>query len=134
MNSLFKQLFISIIIVSTLSVTIAPYGSPTAGDTYVLNCSISGRNYGAIYSFLWLKGPRKNRIEITSDSSRTIASNSFFSLLQFLPLKPSHTGLYACQTTVDSAEPLKITAVQKVAVQLNTSCEYIATLMILIYA
>ena len=76
--------------------TITPFGSPTAGGTYTLECSVSGTSDPAM-NFQWFLGPANNRTQFTGDNSRTISSNS---QLQFTSLQTSHGGLYTCQATV----------------------------------
>ena len=82
----------------TASIIITPSGSPTAGQSYSLECSISGTSDSA--TFQWLDGPTDNRTQLTSDGSRTVDSTSSVSQLQFSPLRASHGGQYTCQATV----------------------------------
>ena len=77
---------------------ITPSGSPTAGESYSLECSVSGTSDSA--TFQWLEGPTDNRTQLTSDGSRTVNSTSSVSQLQFSPLRASHGGPYTCQATV----------------------------------
>ena len=79
--------------------TITPSGSPTAGGTYTLECSVSGTSDPAM-NFQWSLGPAGNRTLLTSGTSITINSNSSISQLQFTSLQASHGRHYTCQATV----------------------------------
>ena len=73
-------------------------GSPTAGEHFSLECSLSGTSDSA--TFQWLKGPADNTTQLTSDGSTAINSTSSVSQLLFSPLRASHGGLYTCQASV----------------------------------
>ena len=73
-------------------------GSPLAGESFSLECSLSGTSDST--TFQWLKGPADNMTQLTSDGSTTINSASTVSQLLFSPLRASHGGLYTCQATV----------------------------------
>ena len=79
-------------------ITTSTVGLPTAGQTYSLNCSVSGTSDPATYQ--WFKGPADNRTTVTSDASRTISSTSSGSQLQFSVVLASHTGTYTCQAVI----------------------------------
>ena len=87
-----------ITITVTTNITITPSGSPTAGESYSLECSVRGTSDPV--TFQWLEGPPDNRTQLSSDGSRTVNSNFSVSQLQFSTLRTSHGGLYTCQTTV----------------------------------
>ena len=104
-NSDFLQVLIVYFVVRSIlishilaSVVITPSDSPMAGQTYSLECSVSGTRDSA--TFQWLEGPTDNRTQLTTDGSRTINSTSSVSQLQFSPLRASHGGQYTCQATV----------------------------------
>ena len=82
----------------SVSVTITPSGSPTAGETYSLQCSatVSGTSDTPVLSYQWLVGPSDNRQPLNNDSSITVNSNS----VQFSSLRTSHGGMYTCRVTV----------------------------------
>ena len=72
--------------------------SPSAGEPFSLECSLSGTSDSA--TFQWLKGPADNMTHLTIDGSTTINSTSSVSQLLFSPLRASHGGLYTCQATI----------------------------------
>ena len=80
---------------SIVTVSITTIGSPTAGVSYTLKCSVSGTSDPASYQWF---GP--NGESITNSSSRMVFSNSSLTLLQFSPLQASHGGLYTCRASV----------------------------------
>ena len=51
-------------------VVISPTGTLTAGQTYSLDCSVSGTTDPVTYQ--WFEGPSNNQTSLTSDTSRTI--------------------------------------------------------------
>ena len=65
---------------------ITPTGDPTAGQTYSLNCSLTGTTDRVTYQWL--------------DSNGTQLIN--MDQLQFSPLLASHAGNYTCRATVGS--------------------------------
>ena len=80
----------------SVSVTIIPSGSPTAGETYSLECSATVSGSSGVPSYQWLVGPPDNRQPLNNDSSITVNSN----MVQFSTLRTSHGGMYTCQVTV----------------------------------
>ena len=84
----------------SVNVEITSFASPTAGETFSLDCSLRLNGTSNNATFLWLKGSENNRTHLTSDVSRIINSNLSASQLQFSPLKVSHGGLYTCQAVV----------------------------------
>ena len=70
----------------TVSVIITPsaIGTPVAGETYSLDCSVSGASNPANYQWF--------------DNNGTQLAN--ISQLQFSPLRVSDAGMYTCQATV----------------------------------
>ena len=66
---------------------ITPSGIPTAGETFFLNCSVSGTTDPVTYQ--WFEGPASSGTELTNVDQ-----------LEFSPLRVSHAGLYTCQATV----------------------------------
>ena len=99
----FKLIFQSLTLIilfclfSIVGVTITTIGSPTAGDSYTLKCSVSGTSGPASYQ--WFGPP--NGDSITNSSSRIVFSNSSLTLLEFSPLQVSHAGVYTCRATVN---------------------------------
>ena len=87
-----------ITITVTTNITITHSGSPTAGESYSLECSVRGTSDPV--TFQWLEGPPDSRTPLISDGSRTINSDSSLSQLQFSTLRASHGGIYTCQATV----------------------------------
>ena len=67
-------------------VVITPSGTPTAGQTYSLSCSLTGTNNAVTYQWL--------------DSNGTHLTN--VSQLEFPILRASDVGLYTCRATVGS--------------------------------
>ena len=65
-------------------VVITPTGTPTAGDTFSLDCSVTRMDDSAIYQWF--------------DSNGTQLVN--ISQLQFSPLRASEGGAYTCRATV----------------------------------
>ena len=104
MHGEFKNILVSI------NVEITTSGSPSAGETFSLECSISGTSDDA--TFQWLRGSPDNRTQLTSGGSRTINSTSSVSQLQFSPLRASHGGLYTCQVMVGNAAVEETTTVE----------------------
>ena len=100
-----------------VKVNITTSGSPSAGETFSLECSISGTSDDATYQ--WLRGSPDNRIQISSDRSRTINSTSSVSQLQFSPLRASHGGLYTCQVMVGG-----VAVEETIIVQVNRKYMY----------
>ena len=82
----------------SVSVIITSSGPPTAGESYTMECSVSGTSDPV--TFQWLEGPPDSRTPLISDGSRTINSDSSLSQLQFSTLRASHGGIYTCQATV----------------------------------
>ena len=80
----------------SVSVTTIPSGSPTAGETYSLECSATVSGSSDVPSYQWLVGPSDNRQPLNGGSSITINSN----MVQFSTLRTSHGGIYTCQVTV----------------------------------
>ena len=94
----------------SVNVDITTSGSPSAGEIFSLECSISGTSDDA--TFQWLRGSPDNRTQLTSDGSRAINSTSPVSQLQFSPLRASRGGLYTCQVMVEGGTVEKTTTVQ----------------------
>ena len=82
----------------SISVLATSSGSPTAGEPFSLECSLSGTSDST--TFQWLKGPADNMSQLTSDDTTAINSTSSVSQLLFSPLRASHGGLYTCQATI----------------------------------
>ena len=87
-------------IVVSIGVMITPSGNSTAGQTYSLDCSVTGTSDPATYR--WFEGPADNRTALTGDASRVISSNPTSSQLQFSTLLASHTGTYTCQASIEN--------------------------------
>jgi hypothetical protein len=75
----------------TVNVVITPStdGTPTAGETYSLDCSINGTSDPAA-TYQWF------------DGNGALLANS--SQLQFSPLRTSDAGIYTCQGTLEDSE------------------------------
>ena len=84
----------------TITVSISPAVTATAGETYSLVCSVTGSTDQP--TITWLD----DGVQITSDSSRTVSattsdgSNGHSSTLTFNPLSASHAGTYTCRAAV----------------------------------
>ena len=82
-------------------------GSPIAGESYSLECSVGG----LMATFEWMGLP-DGRTPILNSSSVTVSSDSFTSRLQFNPLQQSHSGSHTCRTTTSEgtmlSEPVEI--------------------------
>ena len=66
-------------------ITPSAAGTPTAGETYSLDCSVSGTSSSATYQWF--------------DNNGTHLANT--SQLQFSPLRASDAGVYTCRATVE---------------------------------
>ena len=73
-------------ILVSIVVVITPTGTPTAGLSYPLNCSVTGTTDPATYQWF-----NSNGTQLTNTSQ-----------LQFSPLLASHDGTYICRATVGS--------------------------------
>jgi hypothetical protein len=89
----------------TVSVVITPStdGTPTAGETYSLDCSINGTSDPAA-TYQWF------------DGSGALLANG--SQLQFSPLRASDTGIYTCQATLGEEVVMERNAT------VNVNCKY----------
>ena len=67
-------------------VSVTSTGTPTAGQSYFLDCSVSGTTNLATYQWF-----NNNGTQLTNTSQ-----------LQFYPLLASHAGTYTCRVTVGS--------------------------------
>ena len=78
-------------VVVSYSVMITPSatGTPTAGEIFSLNCSVSGTTDPVTYQ--WFEGPASNGTQLSNVNQ-----------LEFSPLLASDAGLYTCQATVGS--------------------------------
>ena len=84
-----------------VSVTIAATsGTPTAGDSFSLECHVNGINRPA--TFQWLGPPNNWTLMTNSSNSRMVRSNSTVAVLQFIILQASHNGLYTCRASVSN--------------------------------
>ena len=77
-------------------IVISRTGTPTAGQTYSLDCSLNGT--ADTVTYWWL------------DNNGTQLTNT--SQLQFSPLLGSHAGAYTCQATVESVVVEEITTLE----------------------
>ena len=68
-------------------ITPSAVDTPTAGETYSLDCSVSGTTDPVTYQ--WFEGPASSGTQLSSVSQ-----------LEFSPLRASDAGLYTCQATV----------------------------------
>ena len=71
-------------IIVSIGAVITSTGTPTAGQTYSLDCSVTGTADSATYRWFHSNGTR------LPDTSQ----------LEFSPLLASHAGTYTCQATV----------------------------------
>ena len=99
---------ISIILLMSLGgISITMSGSPTAGESYTLECSAGGSEG----TFQW-QGPPDGRTPVVRSGSIIISSTSTTSQLQFRPIGQSDNGSYSCNATVGgltlSSEPVVI--------------------------
>jgi hypothetical protein len=78
------------ILYSTVNVVITPSdaGTPIAGETYSLNCSVGDTSNPATYQWFDCNGTQLANIN----------------QLQFSPLRASDAGIYTCRATVDGVE------------------------------
>ena len=84
-------------------------GTLTAGETFSLNCSVSGTTDPVTYQ--WFEGPANNGTQLSNVSQ-----------LEFSPLRASHAGLYACQATVGG-----VIVEGNTAMTINRKCFYMYT-------
>lgn len=85
----------------SIAITPSAVGTPTAGDTYSLNCSISGTTNPAIYNWFASNGAKLTNI----------------SQLLFSSLMTSDAGLYTCRATVG-----RVVVEKTFAVNINRKC------------
>ena len=83
-------------------------GSPTAGESYTLECSAGGSEG----TFKWL-GPPDGRTPVVESTPRlSIMSNATAGQLQFRPIQQSDNGSYSCNASIDGlallSEPVDI--------------------------
>ena len=80
-------------------VTITPFGSSTAGDTYSLVCSgtVITQSDTPTPIFQWFFGPNNTSLPSGVTATATNNGNTYKSTLQFSPLSQSHTGMYICR-------------------------------------
>jgi hypothetical protein len=90
-------------------VSITPSGDSdnTAGQIYVLNCTVSVSGSPDQPTILWLGDSAE--IDFDTDATRTVSmtsgsAGSYSSTLTFNPLAASHAGTYICRATLGSAE------------------------------
>ena len=95
--------------VVSYSIVITPTGTSTAGETFFLDCSLSGTIDPVTYQWINSTGTQLTNV----------------SQLQFSPLLPSHAGLYICQTTVGGVELVETTY----NLTVNRKCMLLATLL-----
>ena len=88
-----------------ISVSITPSGDSdnTAGQIYILNCTISISGSADQPTILWLGGGAE--IDFAADAARTVSTTSgsdgsYSSTLTFNPLAVSHAGTYTCRATL----------------------------------
>ena len=89
-------------------ITPSTLGTPTAGETFSLDCSVNGTTNPATYQ--WFEGSAGSGIQISNVSQ-----------LQFFPSRVSHAGLYTCQATVRS---VGVVVEGSAAVTVNCKCFY----------
>ena len=97
------------------SVVIIPstVDTPTAGEMYSLNCSVSIINSTDPPTYQWFKGQASDGFQLSNVSQ-----------LQFSTLKPSDAGLYTCQVTVRGV-------IMKGTTTVTVKCRYLLyTLMV----
>lgn len=70
-------------------------GVNTAGEAYVLECSVSGMNESVTYQWMDKEGS-----PIINGGLISITNSTSASYLQFSPLSQSHRGNYTCNATV----------------------------------
>lgn len=103
---------------NTRTVTLPPFtiiddcGSPIAGESYTLQCSITGKNISTTYE--WFGPPDENAM-----TNETVLefSNSSIALLRFTSLQASHDGLYTCKATAMGG--VDVVAEENVTVTVN---------------
>ena len=101
------SLFHSALVDVLLTITVAPItfsGSNTAGESYILECTVSVTGSTDQPTITWLD----NGTEISSTIARMVSeitgsASSYSSTLTFNPLAASHAGTYTCRATLDSA-------------------------------
>ena len=89
-----------LVFIVSISVEITPSDSPTAGETFSLECSCSVNGTSDTPSYQWLVGPPDNMTLLNSGGSLIIYSYNTSSMLQFTTLRASDGGEYICQVTV----------------------------------
>ena len=72
-------------------------GTPTAGESYSLQCTVTVTGSTDQLVITWLMGPMDNMI------TSGVITNGGISTLTFNPLAASHAGTYTCKATLGSA-------------------------------
>jgi hypothetical protein len=83
--------------VTISGVSISPFGTATAGETFRLVCTVTVTGSTDQPMITWLMGPMDN--VITSG----VVTTGGMSTLTFNPLAASHAGTYTCKATLGSA-------------------------------
>ena len=84
----------------TITVDVSPItssGTPTAGESYGLECTVTVTGSTDQPMITWLMGPMDNMI------TSGVIMNGSISTLTFNPLAASHAGTYTCRATLGSA-------------------------------
>ena len=95
-----------------MNVVITPSaaGTPTAGETYSLDCSVSGTSNLATYQWF--------------DNNGTQLANT--SQLQLSPLRVSDAGMYTCRATVEGV-------MLEGSATVNTNCKYLHSIYFILH-
>ena len=72
-------------------------GNNTAGETYILQCTLSDLARNVNVDFRWLRHDSM----ISDTSARTIKISPYVSQLVFNPLQSSHGGNVKCQAKIE---------------------------------
>ena len=110
-----------LVFIVSISVAITPSGSPTAGETFSLECSCSVNGTSDTPSYQWLVGPPDNMTLLNSGGSLIIYSYNTSSMLQFTTLRATDGGQYICQVTVGGHVTERTTMIVEISRKYHTS-------------
>jgi hypothetical protein len=101
------------LIVDTV-ITPTSVDTPTAGQAYSLNCSLTGI-IDTMVTYQWFKGSASNGTQLTNTNQQ----------LQFSSLRASDAGLYTCRATVNSVQIEETATVTISRKYINITSSYI---------
>ena len=110
---------------SSVNVMITTSGSPTVGEVYTLECSVTGSTGQP--TIIWLD----DGYEITSSATRmvsaTTVNSGYSSTLTFTPLSASDAGMFMCKATLGSVTMMDTTTISvhsKLSIHVTYMCTH----------